>query len=103
MTCDVSAICEMRCDHDGFLALDEKNSRAIYYGVCGNDVRHAKQGDDATAFTRRQEQPLAIGARDERRRRHYGAPMLRRYATMSLSPHSMAYLRAVLPFLQRSK
>jgi hypothetical protein len=31
----------------------------FYCGVCGNDVHHAKQGDDAAAFTRRQEQPNA--------------------------------------------
>jgi hypothetical protein len=55
------------------------------------------------AFTRRQEQPLAIGARDERRRRHSGAPTPRRYAATLLLPFEMAYLRAVLPSLQRSE
>jgi hypothetical protein len=75
----------------------------FYYGVRGNGVRHAKQGDDAAAFTRRQEQPLAIGARDERRRRHSGAATLRRYAATSLLPYSMANLRAVRPKLQRSE
>jgi hypothetical protein len=46
---------------------------------------------------------LAIGARDERRRRHSRAPTLRRYAATSLLLRSMAYLRAVLPELQRSE
>jgi hypothetical protein len=80
-----------------------KQYARFYYGVRDNGVRHAKQGDDAAAFTRRQGQPLAIGARDERRRRHSRAPTLRRYAAMSLLPYSMAYLRAVQPFLQRSE
>jgi hypothetical protein len=76
----------------------------FYYGVCGNDVRHAKQGNDATAFIRREEEPFAIGARIERRRRHFsGAPMLRRYAATSLLRVVMAHLRAVLPCLQRSE
>jgi hypothetical protein len=44
----------------------KRNQGRFFYGVCGNDGRHAKQGDDATAFTRREEEPFAIGARDER-------------------------------------
>jgi len=65
----------------------------FYYGVCGkigNDVRprHTKQPDDATAFARREEEPFAIGARDERWRRHSGAPMLRRYAATLLRPQN---------------
>ena len=85
----------------GFWRLMKSIQRRFYYGVCGkigNDVRHAKQPDDATAFARREEEPFAIGARDERRRRHSGAPTLRRYAATSLLPQnflppSMAYLR----------
>ncbi len=80
-----------------------KQYERFYYGVRGHGVRHAKQGDNAAAFTRRQEQPLAIGARDERRRRHSGAPTLRRYAATSCLPFSMAFLRAVRPYLQRSE
>ena len=48
---------------------------------------------------------FAMGARGVRRerRRHSGAPMLRKYATTSLSFPSMARLRGVLPSLQRSE
>jgi hypothetical protein len=96
-------MCEMLCEHDGFWRLMKSVQGRFYYGVRGNGVRHAKQGDDAAAFTRRQEQPLAIGARDERRRRHSRAPTLRRYAATSPWPYLMAYPRAVLPSLQRSE
>jgi hypothetical protein len=79
----------------GFWRLMKSIRGRFYYGVRGNDVRHAKQREDATAFARREEEPFAIGARDERRRRHSGAPTLRRYAATSLSPVLMANWRAV--------
>ena len=48
---------------------------------------------------------FAMGARGVRRerRRHCGAPMLRKYATTSLLLLSMARLRGVSPSLQRSE
>ena len=48
---------------------------------------------------------FAMGARGVRRerRRHSGAPMLRKYATTSLLFSSMARLRGVSPSLQRSE
>ena len=48
---------------------------------------------------------FAMGARGVRRerRRHSGAPMLRKYATTSLSFQAMAHLRGVAPSLQRSE
>jgi hypothetical protein len=73
----------------------------FYYGVCG--MQNKETRIDATAFIRREEEPFAIGARDERRRRHSGAPALRRYSATSLLSSSMACLRAVLPDLQRSE
>jgi hypothetical protein len=87
-------MCEIRCKFvasmKGFWRMTKSVQGRLYHGVCGNGARHAKQGDDAAAFTRRQEQPLAIGARDERRRRHSGAPTLRRYAATLLLRYSMA-------------
>jgi hypothetical protein len=81
-----------------------KHSKGEFILACdNNDVRHAKQLDAATAFTRREDETLAIGARDEQRRRHSGAPMLRRYAATSLLFCSMACWRAVFPSLQRNE
>jgi hypothetical protein len=72
----------------------------FYYGVCG--MQNKETRIDATAFIRREEEPFAIGARDERRRRHSCAPALRRNAATSLLPYAMAFLRAV-QFLLRSE
>jgi len=85
----------------GFLAFDEQRFKGDFITACG--ACKTRRRIDATAFIRRQEEPFAIDARDERRRRHSGAPALRRNAATSLWPRSMAHLRAVLPSLQRSE
>ncbi len=46
---------------------------------------------------------LAIGAHNEQRRRHSGAPMLRKYAATSFLFRLMACLRAVVPCMQRNE